>query len=598
MNPQPAMPGQLADMLLPDEDGDRLPPSDLCRRYEIYQQLRVLPDEAISRVQYLQPQIGCFNRCVFCSQHAGTEVWQLSRTGLRNFFAAVWRTVQDRPAVRGQLAAHRPHKPRVLFPYVDNDIGSYPYLDDYVALAHDLFQARVRITTVGFSSNSPELVAMHERIATELNGGLAGVRLSVTPFTFGWTPAAHQQGRASRLQFRLDTARMLEIYRPLLAKLGVGKESFAVELRFRPLVARVPVTDTVLDGRHVVLAGPHLLLAVRPDGQPPPLSRVVGVRNNIPGRRDQTVAPEPVFSAGGEAYTLVTSDTMASEGVERFARRAIDGDLAAAATRPVTVRLVDHPDGPYYAVDATFAEDGTMRTLLIYPATDRRASGYNDATRFFLNSLLEYKRDRGFPRRAAVPDATARDVAGVVQRIRRLARDLAGCDQLAAGYVRHEVAPLIADYGWALLKSGLPASLFFSRAFSIDTGQSINQGRGRVLFKGLTSTADVPANPWEERGYFISHSKGYVWRIAPMPYPAAGGGALSSARRGGKNSASQVPSLIIEEVDPRHVQPRDFDTGQPLRRYRITGVDLEHVTLDEGYHRYLLPGLRRAEQVD
>jgi bacterioferritin-associated ferredoxin len=52
------------------------------RREQLVRQLAVLPDEAFTRLQYLQVQIGCANRCAFCSQQAGTDVWQLSASGL------------------------------------------------------------------------------------------------------------------------------------------------------------------------------------------------------------------------------------------------------------------------------------------------------------------------------------------------------------------------------------------------------------------------------------------------------------------------------------------------------------------------------------
>jgi hypothetical protein len=41
----------------------------------------------------------------------------------------------------------------------------------------------------------------------------------------------------------------------------------------------------------------------------------------------------------------------------------------------------------------------------------------------------------------------------------------------------------------------------FSRDFTIDTGQIVNQGRARGLFRGLVSLDDEPMTPREERGY-------------------------------------------------------------------------------------------------
>jgi hypothetical protein len=491
------------------------------------------------------------------------------------------------------LGGDRVHKPGVLFPYVDNDIGSYAHLDEYLALVHDLFGGKVRITTVGFSSRNDHLVNMHTRIATEMANTIAGIRLSVTPFTIGWSAVDARNPVTSRQQFWNDLGTVLSLYRPLLDTIGAGKEAFSVELRFRPLVERVPVVDRIVLGRHVVAAGPHLLLSLSGDVRPE-TSRIVGLRNNVPGRRDQTMAPEPVFSATGRPYLHVISDKAAAAGVDGYVRQALAGDLPSGAmVRQVTVHLMEHQDGPYFATDPIFTPSGTVRSLMVYPGTDSRVSGYNDASRFFLNALLQHKRNRGRDRRAEFPDASARDVAAVILRLRRDATELDRCDERAANYVRNEIIPLISGYGSAVLSSGLSPSLFFSRGFTIDTGQSVNQGRGHVLFKGLVSKPDIPATPWEERGYLISHSKGYVWRIAPVPYAAGKNRDPGIAQRGHKNDLSEEPSIAFEEIDPRHVKPYDFETGRPLRRYRISGVGLEHLTLADAQRQYLYPGLRK-----
>ena len=39
-------------------------------------QLRQIPKEAFAQMRIFQPQVGCFNRCGFCSQGAGTDIWQ------------------------------------------------------------------------------------------------------------------------------------------------------------------------------------------------------------------------------------------------------------------------------------------------------------------------------------------------------------------------------------------------------------------------------------------------------------------------------------------------------------------------------------------
>ena len=53
-----------------------------------------VPPEVWPRVEYFQPQVGCFNRCAFCSHSAGTEIWQLTERGLRNLLSR--RSTLDR----------------------------------------------------------------------------------------------------------------------------------------------------------------------------------------------------------------------------------------------------------------------------------------------------------------------------------------------------------------------------------------------------------------------------------------------------------------------------------------------------------------------
>src|SRR5712691_3382267 len=116
---------------------------------------RLVPSEVWPRIEYLQPQIGCFNRCTFCSQQAGSDVWQLTKRGLQNFLSAVKTLLLEPEADLRHIAEdmfsnieHRPHKipppkpligqdriehkPGVIFPYLDNDAFSYPYLYEYI----------------------------------------------------------------------------------------------------------------------------------------------------------------------------------------------------------------------------------------------------------------------------------------------------------------------------------------------------------------------------------------------------------------------------------------------------------------------------------
>ncbi|MDQ3239450.1 MAG: hypothetical protein M3P33_02915 [bacterium] len=120
----------------PTEEISKLDPA--ARR--LVDHLSLLPDEAFAKLQYLQPQVGCFNRCAFCSQSAGSDIWQFTEKGLADLFIGLRTAIDLRFPERIELGQkigfeRRSHRPGVLFPYLDNDIASYPYLDTYIKLA-------------------------------------------------------------------------------------------------------------------------------------------------------------------------------------------------------------------------------------------------------------------------------------------------------------------------------------------------------------------------------------------------------------------------------------------------------------------------------
>jgi len=501
-------------LLLHDEQARAISSEDLASRARLAEQLRHLPDAALTRLQYLQPQIGCFNRCAFCSQSAGRDVWQLTRRGLRNLIAALAAVGRERtrgsvPLVGTDWTTHRPG---VVFPYLDNDIASYPYLDEYVRLVWENLRARVRISTVGYSSWNSALQSMHLRVADDLAHAIAGVRFSLTPYTFAWARGVHHT--MERAQFVRDFANGLRTYRPLMESIGFGKETACVELRFAPLAVTFShdVVDTFICDHHVISIGPHLLFRVRSGREPVPDTGIV----HIDGAR-------PAYSRDPLPYLLITSDAAVDQGGwEEVVRDVIaSGVQTDLPYRRVSLYQFRNTDGPYYAADPLFLSDGSFRALHIYPQSPtRKVGGYLDTTRFLLNAILERKAARGIGRRQSFTEATVADVATVIASLYKVGEHLADSDTCAAEHLRQEVLPLVETYVSALFAAGYPPETFFDPRFTIDTGTIVNQGRARHLFRGLASREDEPITPHEERGYgpiSISMQRGYVWRVAPMP---------------------------------------------------------------------------------
>ncbi|WP_093464208.1 hypothetical protein [Streptomyces melanosporofaciens] len=75
----------------------------------------------------------------------------------------------------------------MVFPYLDNDIGSYPHLDHYAQLARDVLGVKLRISTVGYSRHSTRLAAVHQHLVKEFTDVFDGIRFSITPYTLGFT---------------------------------------------------------------------------------------------------------------------------------------------------------------------------------------------------------------------------------------------------------------------------------------------------------------------------------------------------------------------------------------------------------------------------
>ncbi|MFC4128092.1 hypothetical protein [Nocardia rhizosphaerae] len=571
------------EYLLQDETPEDVSDDEIRQRNRILEFLRSVPDDAFTRLQYFQPQIGCFNRCAFCSQHAANVVWQLPRSSLRALIWAMRTTASERGIA---IASERTHKPRVLFPYIDNDIGSYSELLDYVRLCSAELGCGVRITTVGFARSNPQLQQMHSALAELPVDALAGVRLSFTPWTWSYTAAAESRRPGARQEYLLDFANVLRTYTPRFTAAESVRERTCVELRFAPLVGRAEVIDEFVDGHHRIRCGPHLLVAVNPAPEAPSMTRITGL--------DSRCAPDGEPMAAGPVFDLPATEYW--HAVVAPMTDVSNDDIERIGTRR-RLCLLENVDGAYYAVDPGFDEDG-FSGLNIYPESLTRKAGYNDMQRVFLTALLAVKKSAGIGRRAEWPDATAADVDAVLSEIRARADAWSARDPRKCEHIRTSVLPLVEDYWWALSTAGLPPSYFFSRNFTVDTGQIVNQGRANNLFRGLVSVPDEPVTPWEVRGNLVSNSKGDIWRICPVstaPEPVVTAGVPATERLAGKNLVGGAAGIAVECLVPERIS-NIAKTGGRLARYTVEQVPVERVSLRAAEDRGLFPGSLTSAQ--
>ncbi|PZG04930.1 hypothetical protein [Nonomuraea aridisoli] len=293
---------------------------------------------------------------------------------------------------------------------------------------------RLRVSSVGYSSLNPRLVEMHQRIADQHAEVFDGIRLSLTPYTIGWTGA---DPATSRAQFVRDFAHALATYRSAFDQLGHGPATAAVEMRFAPLLGLADLTDTVIDGRHVLACGPHLLVSLDEHDGELPLTEVE--------RLDERT--QPVFSTEGRRYLHLVGDQLDAESAT--VRAVLGGHLDVPyRARAVRMFRFSNADGDYYAADPDFHSDGTFTALHLYPATEnRKRSGYTDATRHVLNALLAYKAARGLGRRDRFPHATYSDVDAVLTQLDTIAAGLGdGVDRCAGAHLSESVIPLLRSY--------------------------------------------------------------------------------------------------------------------------------------------------------
>lgn len=423
---------------------------DQLHRSDLVRHLRALPSEALPNVRHFQTQVGCLNRCSFCSQHAGTTIWNMPRQALANLVAAL-KVVTLEQAVSaglvapdplnmegvfadgfvmpdaGLLGASRKDRPGVLYCYLDNDPAAYPHLDSMIQWLWQDLGVKVRIATVGYSRRNPQLQKMHRRIAGTLTDGVAGLRLSFSPYTYGWTSAAEAAGVASRDEFEHDTASMLDTYRTLFLSDRKGRKGASVELRFRPLVRVQEVAVDVVLGRVVIRSGSYLAVQCEPDEQPA-FANITDPRSH---RSTLDSRGSPCIVYRGSAESL---DSCMDEIVEVTVSGEVwRGD--GVSSYEATLHRLRNDDGPYFSLDAERTDEGDY-SKFFYPKTPARPNaGMIDSERYHLNALLEAKR--------CGRDRTWDDVERVVAQLEREAQRLRGFDRAAATYIECEVIGLV-----------------------------------------------------------------------------------------------------------------------------------------------------------
>ena len=212
--------------LLTDEV--KLCKQDYDEREKLIKEFKEMPEEFFSKMRHFQPQIGCLNACEICSKTANTRVEFWEERRIRNIIAALKYASPQAKKNYSLITYDRyEHRNGVIFPYLDNDIGNYPYLDLFIRLAFKELGVTTRISTVSYSRYNEELNDMHKKINLLHENGLGGVRLSFTPYEIGW---CSKIATYSQFDYTLDMANLLKIYKPYYELCGAGSRKMCVEL--------------------------------------------------------------------------------------------------------------------------------------------------------------------------------------------------------------------------------------------------------------------------------------------------------------------------------------------------------------------------------
>ena len=485
------------------QDEEEISSKDLEVRRTLYEAFMNLPKEFVSKMRHLQPQVGCFNNCGFCSKFSVCKSEYWDERSLRSVIAALKYTAKQYTDKDILLAWERnEHRVGVIFPYLNNDVASYLYLDKYIDLVYRELGARTRISTVGYSRHNEELNRIHRKInSSALLYALGGVRLSISQYGRVW----EEPGRDNSLEeYVKDLSNFLKIYRPYFDMFGSGSRKMCVELRYNPLVMNSAVLDFELNEKRVIATGNYLYI-----------SKGKNIEFNVSHISDPFVhalriSEEPFIF---EEYNLPFEVSTEKELTEYINNNKLNFE------KDVEVYLFENKDGKYYAIDPKIKDNGNYG-FNIYPKTEiRKKSGYIITERFLLNALAKFKSRWNLNLRDKFTKATWRDVNKVLDICRDEMKyySFKGKNDKVK-YIEEHVLPVVSCYVEALKDAKYPADCFFDSKFTIDTGTICNLGRALGLFNGLTKYVNEPLTPAHERNYgrrcSTMKEENMVWLLA------------------------------------------------------------------------------------
>ena len=491
------------NFLLDDETS--ISEQDLKIREMLYKEFEDLPIDFTSKMRHFQPQVGCFNNCGFCSKFSVCKCEYWNEETIRNVISPLKMIAKNYTSGDILLAWNRPeHRIGVNFPYLDNDIGNYLYLDKFIELCYKELGIRTRLSTVGFSRHNKRLNEIHNNICnSDLILALGGVRLSISQYGRAWEDTKDQ---ASLDDYEKDISNFLSIYKNYYNSIGAGSRKMCVEIRYNPLVEQTDVMVTKYNGNMILYTNNYLFISKE--------KNIKLIESHIcnPYKHSLEISGEPKIFREYHVNNKINTE----EEMFRFLDSNLD---ILEPVRELELYLFSNKDGIYYALNPKITNEGNYG-FNIYPKTNiRRKSGYLITERFLLNSIYEFKRLRGLNLRDVYQNSTWKDVYEVLDICDNISKNYKEQGKLDKyNYIQKHVLPIIKIYVHALESAGYSSDCFFDSKFTIDTGTICNLGRANKLFKGLSSFVNEPLTPTHERNYgrFCSTMKqeNYAWKLS------------------------------------------------------------------------------------
>lgn len=443
-------------------------------------------------LQILQSSVGCANSCEMCSQWASPWVTRITRDSLSRVFWGLKMLLEGGIWEWSSLGENRTHKPWIIFPYLDTDVGSDPNLGYMIETLWRDFQCKTRISTVGFSRHNTELQEMHTDIASRIREFVEGFRISLTPYTAYFFSD----------DYPMDIANLINTYLPIIESQWVGRDVFACELRFPPFIQLGDVEVWAFWDRFYIRSGDYCFIADNAGSIPQ--NKIIHIENK-----------KVQFDEQGITWKIYSWDG--------FSTREITEIIETELFNVAQIYHVKNVDWDVFAVNPFPLETRWFHAVHFLPkTTTRKQSGIIDSTRPFMNAMVAYKKWKGFDWKWKIDHGNIGEFLDFFIKHIQAGTTLT----ILRDFWMERIYPIITVAANIIKSSDIADDAFFDPKFLVDTWHIVNQGRAKHIFKGLVSQTDEPITVNEMKWYAdensIGTSRGVVYRLAPIPMNSGG----------------------------------------------------------------------------